>query len=179
MEGVSLDDVVTLLEVRRRFEVPSSICPARAHGIARTAQRMISVTKSTRRKTTCPYSRSLKLAKSLLWRGRVAPSHRIRKVAVVDAAVSPERKAHDEVELVSPCKGKSVIHIEIHSQSPNGATHRKKYDTPPLEGYCRGTLVPRCELCQSSELIENQVPYREPANLEEIMLHKAKHVRTV
>jgi hypothetical protein len=46
MEGVRLDDVVTMLEVRRRFEVPSSICSARAHEIASTAQRMISRTKS-------------------------------------------------------------------------------------------------------------------------------------
>jgi hypothetical protein len=46
MEGVRLDDVVTMLEVRRRFEVPSSICSARAHEIALTAQRMISRTKS-------------------------------------------------------------------------------------------------------------------------------------
>ena len=46
MEGIRLDDVVTMLEVRRRFEVPSSICSARAHEIALTAQRMISRTKS-------------------------------------------------------------------------------------------------------------------------------------
>ena len=46
MEGVRLDDVVTMLEVRRRFEVPRSICSARAHEIALTAQRMISRTRS-------------------------------------------------------------------------------------------------------------------------------------
>jgi len=46
MEGVRLDDVVTMLEVRRRFEVPSSVCSARAHEIALTAQRMISRTRS-------------------------------------------------------------------------------------------------------------------------------------
>ena len=46
MEGVRLEDVVTMLEVRRRFEIPSSICSARAHEIALTAQRMISRTKS-------------------------------------------------------------------------------------------------------------------------------------
>ena len=46
MEGGRLDDVVTMLEVRRRFEIPSSICSARAHEIALTAQRMISRTKS-------------------------------------------------------------------------------------------------------------------------------------
>jgi hypothetical protein len=46
MEGVRLNDVVTLLELRCRFEVPSSICSARAHEIALTAQRMISRTSS-------------------------------------------------------------------------------------------------------------------------------------
>jgi hypothetical protein len=46
IEGARLEDVVTMLEVRRRFEVPSSICSARAHEIALTARRMISRTKS-------------------------------------------------------------------------------------------------------------------------------------
>jgi hypothetical protein len=46
MEGIRIDDVVTMLETRRRFEVPSSICSARAHEIALTAQRMISRTRS-------------------------------------------------------------------------------------------------------------------------------------
>src|ERR1700723_583376 len=41
IEGVPIDDVVTLLEVRRRFEIPVSICRARAREIAQTAQRMI------------------------------------------------------------------------------------------------------------------------------------------
>jgi len=46
MEGVPMEDIVTMLEVRRRFEIPSSICSARAREIALTAQRMISRTKS-------------------------------------------------------------------------------------------------------------------------------------
>lgn len=41
-EGIRIDDVVTMLEVRRRFEITPSLCSARAHEIARTAQRMIS-----------------------------------------------------------------------------------------------------------------------------------------
>ena len=45
-QGVPPEDVVTMLEVRRRFEIPSSICSARAREIALTAQRMISRTKS-------------------------------------------------------------------------------------------------------------------------------------
>ena len=41
IEGVPVGDVVTLLEVRRRFEVPVALCRARAREIAQTAQRMI------------------------------------------------------------------------------------------------------------------------------------------
>ncbi len=45
-EGVPIGDVVTMLEVRRRFEIPAAIAGARAREIAATAQRMIA-----RRKT--------------------------------------------------------------------------------------------------------------------------------
>jgi hypothetical protein len=45
IEGVPIDDVATLLEVRRRFEIPVTLCRARAREIAQTAERMI-----TRRK---------------------------------------------------------------------------------------------------------------------------------
>src|SRR5580698_1445482 len=41
IEGVPTDDVVTLLVVRRRFEIPTALCSARAREIALTAQRMI------------------------------------------------------------------------------------------------------------------------------------------
>ena len=41
IDGVPIDDVVTLLEVRRRFEIPVALCRARAREIAHTAQRMI------------------------------------------------------------------------------------------------------------------------------------------
>jgi hypothetical protein len=46
LEGVRTEDVITMLEVRRRFEIPSTLCVARAREIALTAQRMIA-----RRKT--------------------------------------------------------------------------------------------------------------------------------
>jgi hypothetical protein len=46
IEGVPMDDVVTMLIVRRRFEIPIALCSARAREIAQTAQRMIA-----RRKT--------------------------------------------------------------------------------------------------------------------------------
>jgi len=46
IEGVPTDDVVTLLEVRRRFEIPVALCRARAREIAQTAQRMIARRKS-------------------------------------------------------------------------------------------------------------------------------------
>lgn len=41
LEGAPIDDVITMLEVRRRFEIPSTACSARAREIALTAQRMI------------------------------------------------------------------------------------------------------------------------------------------
>jgi hypothetical protein len=45
-QGIPIDDVITMLEVRRRFEIPAVLCKARAREIAATAQRMIA-----RRKT--------------------------------------------------------------------------------------------------------------------------------
>ena len=39
--GIPIDDVITTLEVRRRFEIPPALCSARAREIAATAQRMI------------------------------------------------------------------------------------------------------------------------------------------
>jgi hypothetical protein len=50
IEGIPIDDVVTLLEVRRRFEIPIALCRARAREIAQTAQRMIARRKIARRK---------------------------------------------------------------------------------------------------------------------------------
>jgi hypothetical protein len=44
--GIPIHDVITMLQVRRRFEIPAALCSARAREIATTAQRMI-----TRRKT--------------------------------------------------------------------------------------------------------------------------------
>ncbi len=41
LEGTPIDDVITMLEVRRRFDIPSPLCSARAREIAFTAQRMI------------------------------------------------------------------------------------------------------------------------------------------
>src|SRR6202167_2499402 len=41
IEGVPIGDVVTMLVVRRRFEIPIALCSARAREIALTAQRMI------------------------------------------------------------------------------------------------------------------------------------------
>jgi RepB DNA-primase from phage plasmid len=42
LEGIPFCDIVTMLEVRRRFEIPSTLNVARAHEIARTARHMIS-----------------------------------------------------------------------------------------------------------------------------------------
>ena len=41
IEGVPIDDVITMLQVRRRFEIRVALCSARAREIALTAQRMI------------------------------------------------------------------------------------------------------------------------------------------
>jgi hypothetical protein len=46
LEGIRIDDVITMLESRRRFEIPAPHCSARAREIAATACRMIA-----RRKT--------------------------------------------------------------------------------------------------------------------------------
>jgi hypothetical protein len=46
IKGIRIDDVITMLEARRRFEIPSTLCFARAREIATTVQRMIA-----RRKT--------------------------------------------------------------------------------------------------------------------------------
>jgi hypothetical protein len=41
LEGAPIDDVITMLEVRRNFELPAALCSARAREITATAQRMI------------------------------------------------------------------------------------------------------------------------------------------
>ena len=46
LEGIRIDDVITMLESRRRFEIPRAMAEARAREIAATAERMIA-----RRKT--------------------------------------------------------------------------------------------------------------------------------
>ena len=46
IEGVRIDDVITMLESRRRFEIPTALCSARAREIAATAQRMVARKKS-------------------------------------------------------------------------------------------------------------------------------------
>jgi hypothetical protein len=40
-DGIPTGDIVTMLKVRRRFQIPDKLCSARAHEIAFTAQRMI------------------------------------------------------------------------------------------------------------------------------------------
>jgi len=45
IEGIGMDDVITMLESRRRFEISAALCSSRAREIAATVQRMI-----TRRK---------------------------------------------------------------------------------------------------------------------------------
>lgn len=46
IEGICIDNVITMLESRRRFELPTELCSARAREIAATAQRMIAHRKT-------------------------------------------------------------------------------------------------------------------------------------
>jgi DNA primase RepB-like protein len=46
IEGIRFDDVITMLESRRRFELPAALCSARAREIAATAGRMIARKKT-------------------------------------------------------------------------------------------------------------------------------------
>jgi hypothetical protein len=41
LENVPVEDVITMLVARRRFEIPTALCSARAREIATTAQRMV------------------------------------------------------------------------------------------------------------------------------------------
>jgi hypothetical protein len=41
IEGVPMDDVITMLHERRRFDLPAPLCSARSREIATTAQRMV------------------------------------------------------------------------------------------------------------------------------------------
>jgi hypothetical protein len=41
LEDIRKDDIITMLENRRRFEIPTALCSARAREIAATAERMI------------------------------------------------------------------------------------------------------------------------------------------
>jgi hypothetical protein len=52
----------------------------------------------------------------------------------------------DGGSLRETCWGnEGVIRRSIPGWSDDGASHRVNCDTPPLKGYCQGTLVPRSE----------------------------------
>jgi hypothetical protein len=57
---------------------------------------------------------------------------------------------------------KGMIHRPDQWQSHNGASHRKKIDTPPLIGCCVGTKVPCSEPLEITRFIKFAVPYKEP-----------------
>jgi hypothetical protein len=46
LDGAPIDDVLTMLVARRRFEIPDALCSARAREIATTAQRMLARKKT-------------------------------------------------------------------------------------------------------------------------------------
>ena len=41
IEGIPIDDVITMLHERRCFDLPAALCSARSREIAATAQRML------------------------------------------------------------------------------------------------------------------------------------------
>lgn len=45
LEGAPIDDVITMLHERRRFDLPAALCSARSREIATTAQRMVASRK--------------------------------------------------------------------------------------------------------------------------------------
>jgi hypothetical protein len=75
---------------------------------------------------------------------------------------SGARTAHEDgVGLRENCwDGEGVIWRSIPGWSDDGASHRMNCDTPPLTGYCQGTLVPRGERYQTSDLNEIRSPYQ-------------------
>jgi hypothetical protein len=64
-----------------------------------------------------------------------------------------------------------------------GASHRVYLDTPPLKGYWRGTLVPRCELVQPANvraiafLTRNQGSLQGTSKLEHLWERATNHVK--
>ena len=61
LDNAPIDDVITMLEVRRRFELPAALCSARAREIATTAQRMVARQKfalfTIKENSQCLYSK--------------------------------------------------------------------------------------------------------------------------
>jgi hypothetical protein len=53
-----------------------------------------------------------------------------------------------------------MIHPQIPWQDHNGASHRRKGDTPPLVGCCSVTQVPICELRETGRLTAFELPDR-------------------
>jgi hypothetical protein len=54
-----------------------------------------------------------------------------------------------------------ILHVNPR-QDHDGASHRKKVDTPPLPGCCVGTKVPYSEPAETTALAELAVPCKEP-----------------
>ena len=82
---------------------------------------------------------------------KVVPSLRVRRAGTGDVpepcGQRQEARGGVETRRAAACEKASVGTRRV----PFGASHRLYLDTPPLKGYCRGTLVPRCELDQFSE----------------------------
>jgi hypothetical protein len=134
MEGRRFDDLVTMLEVRCRFEIQArpraSDCPHGAtHAFAHKV-RLISLPEGEQ--------------------DALAQIHQTRKISTSGGSNSahssyPQRRHCGRGRIsregstwgrvrCAVASGKSVIHLGIHSQKRNGASHRVYFDTPPLKG---------------------------------------------
>jgi hypothetical protein len=78
---------------------------------------------------------------------------------------------------------KPLPRIDSYPEVLFGASHRVYLDTPPLKGYWRGTLVPRCELVQPANvsaiafLTRNQGSLQGTDQLEHLCEHIPNNVR--
>ena len=61
---------------------------------------------------------------------------------------------------------KPLPRIDSYPEVLFGASHRVYLDTPPLKGYWRGTLVPRCELIQPANVSAIAFLTRNPGSLQ-------------
>ncbi len=132
IEAISMDDFVTGLEVRRRFEIPAAFTRASAHDFVDKALYVLS--------KDCHLAVFLKTSQAK----QADSTLRICKDASKDAG------EHPGWWLISSARPLGFVPVlggwildSISRWCKHGASHRKNFDTPPLEGSCRATFVAR------------------------------------